>query len=40
MKTHHDEAPPASRRLWQIAAIVIAAILFWTATSDVVYELT
>jgi hypothetical protein len=39
MKTDH-EAPPASRRLWQILASVIAAILFWMATSDAVYEST
>jgi hypothetical protein len=39
-KTNHGRSPEASRRAWGIAAIVIAAALFWVATSDAVYEAT
>jgi hypothetical protein len=39
-KTDHGDSPEAIRRVWGVTAIVIAAALFWAATSDVVYEAT
>jgi hypothetical protein len=38
----HDDSPAmdVSRRWWSAAALVLAAVLFWAATSNELYELT
>jgi hypothetical protein len=42
MMLDHDESPESSRArwFWIAAALVTAAVLFWAATSDVVYDVT
>jgi hypothetical protein len=38
----HDESPHSrrARRIWGVVALVVAAALFWAATSNEVYDLT
>jgi hypothetical protein len=42
MMQGHDEIPESSksRWVWIAVALVTAAVLFWAATSDVVYDVT
>jgi hypothetical protein len=42
MAMDHDDSPESrgARRFWITTALVIAAVLFWAAISNVVYEVT
>jgi hypothetical protein len=42
MARRHDESPESSgaRKFWIAAAVAVAAVLFWAATNNAVYEVT